>query len=133
MIEEYDQTAPEDLQDDEFPPPARPHQMLQAVLILFITLAFTVPATLIGVIGLSRGLPGRGDLLLYVSAWNAALWCPTLVMLLSWWRHAIRRGHTDKSFLWSLYARYQGILLLISPLILGSISVVFAILDQAFS
>lgn len=124
MIEELDQVSLEDRLADEFPPPAKPPEIVCAVSAFVLTAALSVVFTVSALEMITRlSLSGTVATGILISCWNFYLWGPTMVIVGSWWTSAMRSAHPDRTFLFTLYMRFQGKILLAAPvgIIMGTV------------
>ncbi len=116
MIEELDQVSIEDRLEDEFPPPAKSREIVCAVLTFVLTVALSVVFTVSALEMITQlSLSGTIATGIVISCWNLYFWGPTTVIVGSWWTSAMRSAHPDRTFLFTLYMRFQGKILLAAP------------------
>lgn len=134
MIEELDQVSTEDRLEDEFPPPAKPREIVCAVSAFVLTSALSVVFTAPALEMFARlSLSGTVASGILISCWNFYLWGPTMVIVGIWWTYAMRSAHPDRTFLYTLYLRFQGKILLAAPVGIIMSTVVALILISMIS
>ncbi|MDZ4688760.1 MAG: hypothetical protein SH850_27110 [Planctomycetaceae bacterium] len=89
------------------PRPARPGDIVFAVVVALIALGITLPLN----IELTRGV-WRGDQYIAILGFMAAIWNPLVwglpvVVVGRWWYLGTKRGDPDKTYLWRIYWKAQ--------------------------
>ncbi|HUQ68171.1 MAG TPA: hypothetical protein VM165_01535 [Planctomycetaceae bacterium] len=92
---------------DSAPLPARPGDIVFAVVVALIALGIALPLNIELTHGVMRGEPYMEIVVFMAAVWNTLVWGLPVVVVGRWWYLGTKRGDPDKTYLWRIYWKAQ--------------------------